>query len=457
MLPKVEVSTKNAFLSGKELILGLAVGLIWWPIYVILTMLNLTLRFLVQEAYKYFHEPGKYTICSGADAVFGYRIKGNCNSLILGYQIIKGTPNLSQIRQRYQNMLQSPETREDFSRLKCIFNDKYGYYCWERDDHFDIRRHIRVLDNWDVTKEADEEKLMDLTGDLVRKDMSTDKPQWEILLIPKYWTGQASEKKPHYALITRFNHAYSDAISFFLMVNNFIADSKAEMVMDPTKIPFKIPLWAKIVVNLKAIIMGPYSFVAIMSAYILDKSVFSVKYYSDTKICGKSPPIAFDTVKDIKKASGASVTAILYTAVYSALYKAHRRSHPKVEVPEHLHLGSVMAMFPYWEKRKLGNQFTLYPYTANLPVKDNCLRERLRISDEITRKAMGSSGPVFNFELTRSLGSIPKIFHCCLWQLSGCPVMLSNVPGFSTKLKIYGGEMVDGAGFLPLMSTMGKT
>jgi hypothetical protein len=302
---------------------------------------------------------------------------------------------------------------------------------------------------------------MDLVGNIVVNPMRGDKPQWEILLVPRYRPeGSNEEEEPHYALITRFSHAYSDAISYFLMVNNYIADSPATLPMDPTSnLPFQLPYWAKAIVWGKALILGPYYFFCIMVTYMFDRSVFSVSYYSPTKLCSRSPPMRLETVRNIKKESGASVTAILYTALYSALYKSHVKLFQNVPVPPKLQLASVVAMFPYWGERKLGNQYSLWPYSAPLPINgknNNCLKERLKGSDEITRKGVQSACSVFNFHLSRCLGSLPKLVHPLLWQLSGCPIMLSNVPGFSSRLKIYGGEMTDACGFLPLMSTVGE-
>jgi hypothetical protein len=451
MLPKIEVSGRNALFGLKDLILGLIVASFFWPFFFLIYAINVPTRRFVQYLFDYFY-PGQYIVVDGEDGVFGTKIKGNCNSMIQGFQIIKGVPNLQTMREKYTELFQ--KTNGDYMRLQHIFSHKFLYFCWQRDNKFDLKNHIRVLDDWDIKKEVDERKIMEILGTYSTQEMSSNKPQWEILLIPKYRVdGQSSSKEcDHYAIFTRFNHAYSDAISFLLMVNNYIADKPGELPMDPTK-PFKVPLWAQAVIWAKVILLGPLSFVSIMATYVLSHSLYGPKRYVSKKIVGRSEPILLETIKRLKKASGSSVTAILYTAVYSALHKSHLRLFPKSSVPDYLHLGSVMAMFPYWQKRKMGNQFTLWPYTA--PLKVDNLGERLRISNEITLRGMGSPGPVLNFYLTRALGSLPKFLHHLLWSLSGSPVMLSNVPGFNTRVGLFGGEMVDGAGFIPLMSTVG--
>jgi len=452
MLPKIQVCSKNALIGVKDVVLGFLTACVFWPVFFLIYSVNVPGRIFVQYLYNRFHK-GRYIIADGEDGVFGTKIKGNCNSLIQGFQVIKGVPNLQRMREKYTAMFQN--TNGDYLRLQHVFTSKFLYFCWERDFKFNIRNHVRILDNWDVRKEADEQKILSIIESYAVKEMSTNKPQWEILLIPKFRVeGQSSsEECNHYAIFTRFNHAYSDAISFLLMVNNYIADKPGELPMDPTK-AFKIPLWAQAIVWGKVILLGPLHFLSIMFTYVLSSSVYGPKTYVNKKLVARSGPIKLETVKELKKASGASVTAILYTAVYSALEKSHVRLFRNVEVPEYLHLGSVMAMFPYWDKRKLGNQFTLWPYTA--PLKIKCLQERLEVSNEIVLNGMGSPGPVLNFYLTRALGSLPRDLHHILWSLSGSPVMLSNVPGFNTRVGLFGGEMVDGAGFIPLMSTVGK-
>src|SRR4051812_14445735 len=101
MYPKITLSLSSRFLPASEVFLVLLVSFVWWPCFIVLTILNLSLRRIVQLLYRALHGPQSFILAAGEDSVFGYKVKGNCNSLIAGYQVIKGKPDLALIQRKF--------------------------------------------------------------------------------------------------------------------------------------------------------------------------------------------------------------------------------------------------------------------------------------------------------------------------------------------------------------------
>lgn len=57
-----------------------------------------------------------------------------------------------------------------------------GYFCWKSVDNFNIFNHVRVSNDNKVIKVKDLQEILTEFS----KDMDESKPQWEIVVIPKY-------------------------------------------------------------------------------------------------------------------------------------------------------------------------------------------------------------------------------------------------------------------------------
>lgn len=384
--------------------------------------------------------------------MFGVKLQGSCKSFIHGYKIIRGKPDLEVIRSKFQQLFNQTDS---YDKLKHAMTDRFGYFCWDTQVPFEINNHIRLLDDFDPEEIVDEAKIADICSKLSARKCGDDRPQWEVLMIPKYkMTGELLEdnKTSHYALIVRLHHAYCDGISFVLMTNNFLSDIPGELPLDPTK-EFKNPIWMKAYIWAKIVIVGPMNFLKNLFMLVFTANRFRVDRYVNSKVMARSSTLEMDTLKKIREASGTSVTSITLSAVYGALHKTHMRLFPGKPLPKRMHLGSVGVLLPYKEN-PLVNQFTMWPYTAPLIAQDPQMR--LAVTYEGVRKCASQPDPLFNFFMQRALGSLPKIWHEILFSLSGTPVMLSNVPGYKTAVKLFGGELVDVAAWIPLVTTTGK-
>lgn len=434
--------------------MGAIISIVFWPLALLVYLINNSLRKLSQLACNYYYPGGQFRLADGIDSVFGVKLHGSSKSFIQGFKIIRGTPDLNLIRDKFQEMFSSTE---GFDKLKHVMTHKFGYFCWNTKVAFDLTKHIRILDDIGFNPEgvADEAKLISICANFQGKELGEDKPQWEILMVPKYRLPEESPnetKTSHYALIVRMHHAYCDGISFVLMTNNFLADHPGELPIDPTK-GFKNPIWIKAYIWAKIFLVGPMNFLMNLAILVCTSSRYRVERYLHTKVLARSSTIDMDVLRRIRLASGTSVTSITLSAVYATLYKTHLRLFPGKPVPEKMHLGSIGVMLPYSEEKRLVNQFTMWRYTAKLRVDDP--KERLAMTHQEVRKSASQPDPVFNYLMQRALGSLPKFLHEILFALSGTPVMLSNVPGLKSSIKLFGGELVDVTGWIPLVTTTG--
>lgn len=438
--------------SIHELGLGAIFGILFWPTAFILYCLNMTLRFISQLLCDYYY-PGRYKIADGEDSVFGVQLQGSSKSYIYGYKIIRGKPDIDVIRSKVGSIFTATT---GYERLKHAMTHKFGFFHWDTSVHFDVTKNVRFLDDLDPDEIVDETRLTELCSNLVGTTCGDDRPQWEILLIPKYRRENellnTAKQTNHYALIIRIHHAYCDGISFVLLVNNFLADSPGELPIDPMK-GFDNPVWIKAYIWAKILIVGPLNFFRNLAMMIITPHNFRVDRYVNRKILARSSSLDMDIIKKIRTASGTSVTSITLAAVYGAVYKTYQRLFPKTPVPKYMQMGTIGVMLPYSEEKRLSNQFTMWRYVAPMEVEDPV--RRLLMAHEEVRRNASQPDPVFNYYMQRALGSLPKIWHEILFSLSGTPVMLSNVPGYKTSVKAFGGEVVDVAAWIPLLTTCG--
>ncbi|ODM97261.1 Bacitracin synthase 1 [Orchesella cincta] len=373
-----------------------------------------------------YYYPGRYELASGKTAYLGVKLHGSSKSYIHGYKIIRGVPDMNRICAKLQ---------EVFTKT----SDKFGYFCWDKKVPFDVTKHVRLLDDFDPEEIVDEARLVEICSKLAPRDCGEEMPQWEVLMIPKFrMAGELEDEEiTHYALIVRIHHAYCDGISYVLLVNNFLADVPGELPIDPTK-GFNNAVWIKVYIWAKILTVGPMNFFTNLGMLLVTKSMYGVERYSLSKIFAKSSVVGMDKLRKLRLASGTSVTSITIAAVFAALNKTHLRLWPGKPVPKTLHLASVGVMLPYTEEKRLVNQFTMWPYTAPLKVDDP--KKRLAKTYEEVRRCASQPDPVFDFYMQRALGSLPKFLHKILFNLSGTPIMLSNVPGYKTSVKLLEGD-----------------
>lgn len=86
-------------------------------------------------------------------------------------------------RESIQNYRDEKDGTRPYKKFEKVMTTSFGYVCWKRAGRFNVNEHVRVLNEEKVFSSGDLQEL--LTEDF-SKDMDETRPQWEIVLFPRY-------------------------------------------------------------------------------------------------------------------------------------------------------------------------------------------------------------------------------------------------------------------------------
>jgi hypothetical protein len=155
------------------------------PLTVVTLVLNEVIRSFLSVLLWVRHRGRLYLVPNGEDATWDYREEGNTRNVLVPVITGRGQLDLEKCIQDLQERIFRPGNEEEGERarkLGLIMTRAYGYVCWKEDNQFDLRNHIRLLDD---QTEYTETTFMDLLSQL-SGDMDEEKPQWEWVIVPKY-------------------------------------------------------------------------------------------------------------------------------------------------------------------------------------------------------------------------------------------------------------------------------
>jgi hypothetical protein len=152
----------------------------------------------------------------GPDSFFACQSPYNpCNFTSL--YVIEGVPDLEKIRQKLgASWVERKDTqgRPMFTKLKLKAVERANYFAWEYHSEFDLSQHVRYLHPNDPNRLIPESQLFQEITALYDNILPSDKPQWEVLLVPNYCYEDGSSARSgsthHYALIFRVHHSIMD-------------------------------------------------------------------------------------------------------------------------------------------------------------------------------------------------------------------------------------------------------
>ena len=157
--------------------------IVFLPILFCFIFLNEIIRIIVQQYLNYKYG-GKLQLCSnGEDSIWEFRTKGNTRMVIVPNVARENQlDDMNSITLQFKKYLF--DTTDDYEKLKNIItvHKPTGYVCCKRKLDFNIRDHVRSLSKNKIYHESE---VMELFSELCQ-DMDESKPQWELILIPKY-------------------------------------------------------------------------------------------------------------------------------------------------------------------------------------------------------------------------------------------------------------------------------
>lgn len=280
-----------------EVIASFFTAILFLPIILSVSLCNLCARYILSVYLKAKYQ-GKIWLMSGRDSFVSHDEYANsCNHYSL--YVLKGKCDLQKIQQKFASILEQKLSPEDaevvYDRMKRRLVKKFGYYCWEHlGDQFDICQHVKYLTGNENTV-LTEDQVFDELKKMYDYPLGGEKPQWEILVIPKYiYTKHYSRSynnngdnnntssspdqsieldsleveaeveklaaDSHYAFIVRMHHSIMDGISAGNALQHYMADKQMKLTVDPLSDDHKLPLWKVILAYAQVIICGPRAF-----------------------------------------------------------------------------------------------------------------------------------------------------------------------------------------------------
>lgn len=468
-------SSKKYFKELFRIFIALAILPFFWPVAIVTVCLLLSVRYLIQNVLNFIYGKNVYTLVSTStsDGIFGHKCPGN-SAIIHSVSVMKGEPNLEQIRDRYKTHLfayNDPITgkKNIYDKYKCSLTTKLGFHCWQNvSQSFDLNQHVKYLDSIRPNEVYTEDKLMNLMGRLMSQDMSDRdmyKPQWDHLIIPNYrLNNESPDSRPgHFVCVYRVHHAYADGASFAILMDSVLSDRPLKYCVDPMK-PFSgMTWWKQAFIYFKAVTVGPLDFILTLKSSIMDDSPLILRKYSQQKFVDWSKQLSLDLLKEIKQVSGASLASILVCAMTGSLRNLHEKTVIKQnagtkkemlpQVPKTISVGNMVVMLPY-PSREMQNHFTTFsvPY----PLAEENMIRRLKNCDVMGRSYLGSSEPWFHFYIMRFSSICPKVVQDVLLELPAAPIVFSNVPGIQEPFHLFHRELLEVGAWLPLFKAYGK-
>jgi len=155
------------------------------PFVLLFIILNELVRFIISLILDYQYD-GKITLVrEGADSFWGHNKEGNSRNVIT-YTVFKvGEFNEAAIIDTVVRRIlghKDAKGNRPYDKLRRVLVNKYGYACWKKVDNFNIKDHIRILDE---NKVHSVEEIKAWVPEL-SQDMEEDKPQWDYVFFPKF-------------------------------------------------------------------------------------------------------------------------------------------------------------------------------------------------------------------------------------------------------------------------------
>ncbi|CAL8126216.1 unnamed protein product [Orchesella dallaii] len=424
-----------------QLVISLAAYIFLAPILLLLFLVNEVIR-LVITLYLENKYNGKIKLVSdGASATWALKRKDRSRMVVVVMKMDRTVPLEKISKSIEESVFQARNEKGEltYSVLKNILVSKFGYACWKQDENFKVKNQIRSLSPRKVYTKK--EILQEIA--LLSRDMDEDKPQWEIISVPKFKDTMESETS---LILFRFQHAFMDGFSLLMIIKNYLS-SGFDYYVHPQE--FSIPFWKKVLFYTNAIIFGPYLFLKINVRKFLSfwpelREVGPLqKSYTWTK------SMDLGAIRKLRKSLH---SATIPTILENAFITAAKEVLPPERVPDEWVVGELAALLPY-PTTAPQNRFTIFMYGVNSLQPDF---ERIKTAKEESWKAITGPWIPLLLGMFKGFGRFPMLMHHLLYMGGCCSMILSNVPLSKTKFKFLDfAEVLEAIGFTPLPNDVG--
>ncbi|XP_035707848.1 uncharacterized protein LOC110859383 isoform X2 [Folsomia candida] len=365
-----------------------------------------------------------------------------------------GKNKLFDIAQHRRNYEKHVLNREEFSKLTKVWVTKFGYTCLQRDANFDVENHVRMYE--EQGGKVTETDLMETLLPELCKDMEDDHPQWEDVIVPNF-VYDNDPIVPRILRIIRIHHGYMDGISNLLMLAETQSGDSVHnfpWVINPLEPRQKtIGFWFRLfclihlpLVAMKHLMCGIWPRTTKNASWIPDS-------FTGHTLHGWSEPLDIKLLGDIKSASDCSMPAILTTVLLNALGRFQDEFGQRNDSDEIL-LGLVSALLPY-PSVHLRNKHGILRCELDAGRRDLPRRARLWNINQKLKKISQSPETWLNHVLPSLCGHLPNRIADMGTSLISGDGVISNFPATRESIKLWGSQVEEMAGWVPLLTRAG--
>jgi len=424
------------------------------PLLLPLGVVNVLIRFVV-SIYLRLRFRGTVRLMRGRDAFWAQQDgvnQGNFTSL----HILQGECDLNSLRQKLLDQwIEKKDLKGNYiyGRMKLRVARKFGYYCWERPKSFSIADHVKLFNEHDTAEKTEKEVFKLMQEKVSNPLLEGEKPQWEILIVPKYkYSDSRGNSNTHYALIYHFHHSIMDSISAVQVMRNVFADGPVRPLIVNPMAPVRMPFLKKWISYFLAVILSAPMFFRIIHRKE-DNCFYSGASLMGSKFLSWSRPLNMKVLRKIKEHHRTTSTAVIIASVSAALRKlATIKGKP---IPKDLYALTTAALLPYPNIKPQNRLSALF---SSMPVHLSEPLERLKNAAQMVNRFTVNAEIIMGYTYTRLIGRLPGfLIDRMVRMYCTASIVLTNVPTAEEHITFFGGhKLVDVVAWSPIKNKMGK-
>ncbi len=378
------------------------------------------------------------------------------NRMIINGFYLLDELDLETIRSLFDQRVLGLDGGERFPRFRWRVVWRGAAPHWELDPHFDVTRHVVLAEGME---QAGKERLQEYLGEIAGEELPTDRPPWQLRLVPKLAGGGS-------ALIFRLHHCLGDGVGLVPILFSMMdapADSSGSATGATTSrhkaadrhaaTTTKNKKTGGLGVLLKTPLLGPFVVVGKMLQR-RDRNTLHGTAMTGDKQVAWSAPIPLDGIKALKEAAGATVNDVLMTCVAGALRRL-------LEATGESPVGRVRATVPVdvrSPKRPLKMENRFASVLLELPCAIDDPHQRLAAVRQRMNALKRSVEPLAMFGAVRVLLTVlpqrtSRVLADFLANKTTC--ILTNVPGPQEPIFLAGRRIRDMVFWVPQRADIG--
>jgi len=188
------------------------------------------------------------------------------------------------------------------------------------------------------------------------------------------------------------------------------------------------------------------------------KVVFLMKNYSGRQLLTWSDPIQMGILKETKDATRTSIPSIFSSVCVKALGTLEESEIENLKSsgnsPKGMSIGLVGAVLPYGDISPK-NRFTVVNFNIKTNSPNGKRVERLKKTHKEFLGLTHRPDGLVNYKMFQIFGKFPAFVVQFMLKKAGTPVIYSNTPWATERVKLWGDEVKDVFGWMPLLTTAG--